>query len=143
MEAPVKRAIDSAAHFLYCPGMLGRRLAIARWYHRVHLIPGWLLKLVCDRFEHSVWAEFDTPEDETDAMMADATEAFYEEDEPVEKVIAAFNTGEKGVTAKPVGWKCQHLTMTATLPGILPSPPIVSWCDCEMQPVYATTGGRS
>ena len=28
---------------------------------------------------------------------------FYEEDEPVEKVVAAFERGEKGVTARPLG----------------------------------------
>jgi hypothetical protein len=37
--------------------------------------------------------------------MTDMTSGsdFYEEDEPVEKIIAAFERGEKGVTARPRG----------------------------------------
>jgi hypothetical protein len=46
------QAIDSAAHFLYCPAMLGKRSAVARWYHGIHLIPGALLAVVCDRSDH-------------------------------------------------------------------------------------------
>src|SRR5437899_639668 len=49
----ILQALDSAAHFL------------DRW----HLIPGWLLKAVCDRHDRDIWAEFDTTEDEIDAMM--------------------------------------------------------------------------
>lgn len=55
----VIQAADSAAHFLYEPTMFGRRVARARWHHHLHLIPGWLLKVVCDRFEAAIWAEFD------------------------------------------------------------------------------------
>ncbi len=29
---------------------------------------------------------------------------FYEDDEPIEDVIAAFDAGEKGVTRPPPGW---------------------------------------
>lgn len=42
---------DSLVHFLYCPTMLGRRSARARWHHRIHLIPGAFLAAVCDRYE--------------------------------------------------------------------------------------------
>jgi hypothetical protein len=45
------RVLDDVAHFLYCPAMLGRRAARARWYHNIHLIPGSWLGWVCDRYE--------------------------------------------------------------------------------------------
>lgn len=34
--------------------MAGRRLAAARWHHRIHLLPGWLLSMICDRFDLSL-----------------------------------------------------------------------------------------
>ena len=30
------RAVDAVAHFLYCPAMLGRRIAVAKPVHEVH-----------------------------------------------------------------------------------------------------------
>jgi hypothetical protein len=36
---------------------------------------------------------------------------FYEEDEPVEKILAIFEAGEKGLTGAVRGW-------TATLPAV-------------------------
>ena len=52
---------------------------------------------------------------------------FYEADEPVEKVIEAFERGQKGVTARPVrGWT-EYLTVNR--PGqisFLPRTTIVS-----------------
>jgi hypothetical protein len=38
--------------------------------------------------------------------MTDMTPSseFYEEDEPVEAIVAAFERGERGVTARPRGW---------------------------------------
>ena len=45
------RVIDSTAHVLYCPTMLGRRGAHTRWHHRIHLIPGPWLGWVCDRYD--------------------------------------------------------------------------------------------
>jgi hypothetical protein len=44
-------ATDWLAHVLYCPTMLGRRCVRARWHHNIHLIPGWLLAWVCDRYD--------------------------------------------------------------------------------------------
>ena len=35
-------------------------------------------------------------------MTPSEAETFYEDDEPVEKVIAAFENGVKGVTVRPV-----------------------------------------
>lgn len=52
---------DAVAHALYSPFMAGRRIAAARWYHRIHLIPGRLLAVVCDRHERGVWASFPEP----------------------------------------------------------------------------------
>lgn len=46
--------VDAAAHFLYCPTMLGRDSARTRWHHRIHLIPGRLLAWVCDRYDRSL-----------------------------------------------------------------------------------------
>jgi hypothetical protein len=45
--------LDSLAHLLYAPTMMGRRCARARWHHRIHLIPGPVLAWVCDRYD--VW----------------------------------------------------------------------------------------
>jgi hypothetical protein len=47
--------LDSAAHVLYTPTMHGKRIAVARWHHHIHLVPGWLFKFICDRFEASLW----------------------------------------------------------------------------------------
>ena len=44
-------AVDAVAHFLYVPTMGGRRSARTRWHHRIHLIPGALLSLICDAYE--------------------------------------------------------------------------------------------
>jgi hypothetical protein len=46
--------LDNVAHFLYCPGMLGRRCARTRPWHRIHLIPGRLLGWVCYRYDLSL-----------------------------------------------------------------------------------------
>lgn len=48
--------LDALAHLLYCPTLGGRHCARARWHHRIHLIPGWLLALVCARRERSAHA---------------------------------------------------------------------------------------
>lgn len=53
VSAQFWQVADSAAHFLYCPGMGARRSARARWHHRVHLIPGFLLRLACNRLDHA------------------------------------------------------------------------------------------
>lgn len=45
---------DTLAHALYCPTMYGRRIVRARWHHRIHLIPGWLLAAACDAYEQWV-----------------------------------------------------------------------------------------
>lgn len=58
------------AHFLHCPAMYGRKVAVARWYHRIHLLPGALLRRWCDRLERDLMMEFDTTEAEIDTMMA-------------------------------------------------------------------------
>jgi hypothetical protein len=46
--------LDWTAHFLYCPTMGGRRHARARWHHRVHLIPGRVLRRACDRYDREL-----------------------------------------------------------------------------------------
>jgi hypothetical protein len=103
--------LDAVAHFLYCPTMLGRRCARARWHHNIHLIPGWLLAKACNRCD-DFW-----------------------DDEPVEKLLAAFDALPKGKTVVPVGFRCQHVTMT-TGGGIFKGRPTV-WCGCKMTPIFA------
>ncbi len=50
---------DNLAHFLYCPAMLGQRVARANRAHEIHLIPASLLGWVCDRFERSLGMTWD------------------------------------------------------------------------------------
>lgn len=45
------KLLDDIAHFLYCPAILGRRIAVHRWYHDIHLIPGSVLARACDRYD--------------------------------------------------------------------------------------------
>jgi hypothetical protein len=89
--------LDSLAHFL----------------HRIHLIPDWLLRQVCDPYDRSIWAGFGAA---GDVIPPEAQ--------------------------RICGWTCPHFTMTASLCGILTAPPSTSLCDCEMQPVYADRGSR-
>ena len=51
--------LDDVAHFLHTPLMLGHRVAVARWYHRLHLLPGWALRPICDRFDLSLGMTWD------------------------------------------------------------------------------------
>ena len=43
--------LDTVAHFLHTPLMFGHRITVARWYHRLHLLPGWALNPICDRYD--------------------------------------------------------------------------------------------
>src|SRR5215469_4350617 len=45
--------VDSAAHFLHTPTMR-RGVTVARWHHRIHLLPVCLLNPICDRFDLSL-----------------------------------------------------------------------------------------
>lgn len=45
------RTLDTLAHLLYVPTMLGRRGMRARWHHHIHLIPGPVLAWVFDRYD--------------------------------------------------------------------------------------------
>ena len=60
---------------------------------------------------------------------------FYEDDEPVEKLLAAFEAAPKGKTVVPVGFRCEHWTMTAG-GGIFTGRPTVG-CGCTMTPIFA------
>lgn len=61
MKHRILAAADKVAHVLYRPTMSNRRVVEVRWHHRFHLIPGWALKVICDRYEAAVWAGFDEP----------------------------------------------------------------------------------
>jgi hypothetical protein len=90
--------------------MCGRRVAVARWYHRIHLLPGWALRPICDRYDLSLGMTKDELRRTAPAPL-------------------------------PAGWSCPHLTVTASLPGMLTAPTFSyagRSCGCEMQPVYAT-----
>ncbi len=52
--AESERIVDTVAHFLYCPTMRGSGFEQARWHHRIHLIPGVLLRWICDRYDASL-----------------------------------------------------------------------------------------
>ena len=60
---------------------------------------------------------------------------FYEPDEPVKDVLAAFEQGQKAVTTRwPVGFRCRHMSLTA---GGVQTAHLQGWCGCWMEPVYA------
>lgn len=51
------RSLDAVAHVLYAPLTLGRQhVSPPRWYHHVHLIPGWLFGAVCGGYERRLCA---------------------------------------------------------------------------------------
>lgn len=100
MTGRLLRWADAAAHILYWPTGLGRQSARFRWHHRIHLIPGRLLALVCDRYE---------------AWLLEGSDDFYEDDEPVERVLAKFRDNpDRGVTAPPSGWRCPHMAVSSS-----------------------------
>jgi hypothetical protein len=56
---------------------------------------------------------------------------FYEDDEPAEDVLRAFEDGVELVTRQPSGWYCEHYTITASS---LAGTPSVG-CGCAMLPL--------
>jgi hypothetical protein len=52
----------------------------------------------------------------------DPDETFYEEDRPLEEVLAAYERGIKGVTARP-----DRIELTATPHFYMPVPPSRAW----------------
>lgn len=50
----VARLLDHAGHLLYAPAAGGNLAVRERWYHHVHLIPGALLGVVCDRYDRAL-----------------------------------------------------------------------------------------
>lgn len=48
------KLLDDVAHFLYCPTACGNLAVRERWHHRIHLIPGSLLGVICDRFDRAL-----------------------------------------------------------------------------------------
>ena len=52
----------------------------------------------------------------------DPDETFYEEDRPLEEVLAAYEHGIKGVTARP-----NRIELTATPQVYMPAPPSRAW----------------
>lgn len=110
--AAVSRLLDTMAHFLYAPTLRGKA-ARARWHHHIHLIPGWLLAWICDRYERAL--------------------GVYEEDEPVDDIIRAYEDGEGGVTGHPQPtrtYACEHMVIAGPLTG-----PPEGYCGCEMERV--------
>lgn len=53
--------------------------------------------------------------------MGDVAEGFYEDDEPVEDVVAAFERGDKGVTEKPTRGVQKYFTAPGV--GLAPASP--------------------
>jgi hypothetical protein len=110
----VLRALDTIAHFLYCPAMAGRRIVQARWYHRIHLIPGWLLARICDRYEERLLAPVG--------------------DESTAEILAAFERGEKFQTVVPSGFRCDH--MDVAIAGARWTAVPEFGCGCRPAPVF-------
>lgn len=48
------RIVDAVAHFLNCPTMRDSDCERTHWHHRIHLIPGALLRWICDRYDRSL-----------------------------------------------------------------------------------------
>lgn len=57
MTGKLLAATDRVAHFLYEPTRLGQNLSVARWHHRIHLVPHRLIKPLCDRYERRLTGE--------------------------------------------------------------------------------------
>lgn len=124
-------ALDAVAHFLHCPTMLGRRSARYRWHHNIHLIPGFALAWICDRYELAMGV---TPEelrrDRQDAADADEAMADPSPRIPMDSILARY--AERPL---PSGYACPHgsigISSNATLSN--------ATCGhgCTMQPVYA------
>jgi homoserine O-acetyltransferase len=82
----IGRRLDSLAHFLYCPAMLGHRFIRLRWYHNIHLIPERLFVAICDRYEARLLAVGDGGA-EGDAEIAAGRTTYYDSDEEFEAAI--------------------------------------------------------
>lgn len=48
---------DRIAHFAYEPTRLSRDLTVARWHHRLHLVPHRLIEPICDRYDRQITRE--------------------------------------------------------------------------------------
>ena len=57
----------------------------------------------------------------------DPSETFYEEDEPIEEVLAAYERGIKGVTAQPVELELSVSPILQPTPSSLAWPARLSW----------------
>lgn len=68
-----------------------------------------------------------------DAMDDD----FFEEDEPIEDIVAAWNAaearGEIYRTQAPIGYRCEHTSITG---GGLKVLTFRAWCGCRMRPIF-------
>ena len=94
----------------------------ARWVHAVEDQASMRMSACAQDFAPVPWSDF------------------YEDDEPLDKVKALFENGDKVSTARPrspVGWRCEHFSMTTGGVVSLPVPPTTSLCGCVLQPVFA------
>lgn len=130
--------LDSVAHFLYCPGMLGRRMARARWYHRIHLIPGFVLAWVCDRFEARLLANSDDWTDDPTMTLAETKHILERLIIPGSGVAIAPKELPTARGSEPIGFRCDHVSMAAG--GGVRLVSVSAYCGCEMTPIFGRSG---
>ena len=56
------RVLDSFAHALHAPTMVGLQCRRVQWHHRIHLIPVSWLHWICDRYDHSLHGAGNNPD---------------------------------------------------------------------------------
>lgn len=151
-------ALDAIAHFLYCPTMHGRRHAVARWHHNIHLIPGFALAWICDRYDLWLGVTPDelhrTAEDETAGEPYDWADdpkvglpeimrrfdeldeaEFNLTDEEFER-RAALGEPVEIVNELATSYRCDHMSVSIGGAAHWTSRPEPG-CGCTMQAVYA------
>lgn len=163
MRFRLLRLLDSVAHFLYCPTSPGPVVARARWHHRIHLIPGFVLAWVCDRYDLALGV---TPEELRAGDLSTATEqvwrefAYHHRDDIIDvdsavaieprtlgaydwaddpsldsgEVMRRFEALEPAKVVGVHGYRCPHYELTYA--NAVPAGPPSAGCGCTMQPVY-------
>jgi hypothetical protein len=122
------RALDTIAHFLYCPAMAGRRIVRARWYHRIHLIPGRLLARICDRYEGRLLASSAEHDGLPESMRREIADRHR--DEVVEGSGAAV-----APLRLPDSYRCDHMSVSIGGAARWTAVPEFN-CGCRAAPVF-------
>ena len=163
MKARLWWVLDSLAHFLYVPLYLGTRSGRADWRERVHLIPGSWMAWVCDRYELALGVtaeemrrtageagvrefyqahkgdphvfDFDSAVAVAPRTFRSPADEFAEFDMTEEEFDRAFAAGIPAQIVVPVGWRCQHVSITVGGDAVAGGP-ATAWCGCKMAPIF-------